>query len=107
MAALLRDHLHALLREEGYLRPPDDDPPILTAQGLTHMGGGIHKALDMVQARKAQYRANGIAYYRPWIFLITDGAPQGEPDGVVEQAAQRIREDEATNRIAFFAVGVE
>jgi len=82
-------------------------PPTLTAQGLTHMGGGIHKALDMVQARKAQYRANGIAYYRPWVFMITDGAPQGEPDGVVEQAAQRIRDDEAANRIAFFAVGVE
>jgi uncharacterized protein YegL len=39
--------------------------------------------------------------------MITDGAPQGEPEGVVAQAAQRIREDEAANRIAFFAVGVE
>lgn len=83
------------------------NPPVLNAQGLTHMGGGIHRALDMVQARKAQYRANGVAYYRPWIFLITDGAPQGEPEGVVAQAAQRIREDEAANKIAFFAVGVE
>lgn len=83
------------------------DPPILHAQGMTHMGAGIHKALDLIQARKAQYRANGIAYYRPWVFMITDGAPQGEPDGIVEQAAQRIREDEAARRVAFFAVGVE
>jgi len=83
------------------------DPPTLTAQGLTHMGGAIGKALDMIQARKAQYRANGIAYYRPWVFMITDGAPQGESDGVVEQAALRIREDEAAKRVAFFAVGVE
>ncbi len=83
------------------------DPPTLTARGMTHMGAAIHKALDMIAARKAQYRANGVAYYRPWVFLITDGAPQGEPDDVVEQAAQRIKADEAAKRVAFFAVGVE
>ena len=31
-------------------------PPPLTAQGLTYMGHGVHKALDMIQARKARYR---------------------------------------------------
>lgn len=83
------------------------NPPILTAQGLTTMGAGIHKALDMVQERKSLYRANGIAYYRPWIFMITDGEPQGEQDHIVEQAAQRVQGDEANKRVAFFSVGVE
>ncbi len=83
------------------------EAPLLTAQGLTHMGSAIHKALDLLQARKAEYRANGVAYYRPWIFMITDGAPQGEPEDVVEQAARRIEEDERNKRVAFFAVGVE
>ncbi len=83
------------------------DPPVLTAQGLTHIGAGINKALDLIEVRKAQYRASGVAYYRPWVFLITDGAPQGEADGAVELAAQRIREDEAARRVAFFAVGVK
>jgi uncharacterized protein YegL len=83
------------------------EPPTLTAGGLTHMGGAINQALDMIQARKTQYRANGVAYYRPWVFMITDGEPQGEPDSVVEKAAQRIKEDEANKRVAFFAVGVE
>jgi len=83
------------------------EPPTLTAQGLTHMGSGIHKALDLVQARKAQYRTNGVAYYRPWVFLITDGEPQGESDSVVEQAAQRLKNEEENSRVAFFAVGVE
>lgn len=83
------------------------EPTPLTAQGMTHIGTAIHKALDMLQTRKAQYRANGIAYYRPWVFLITDGAPQGEPEDVVLAAAQRIADDEANKRVAFFAVGVE
>jgi hypothetical protein len=26
MAEILRGHLHYLIREEGYLRPPDDEP---------------------------------------------------------------------------------
>jgi hypothetical protein len=26
VAELLRGHVHALIREEGYLRPPDDEP---------------------------------------------------------------------------------
>jgi uncharacterized protein YegL len=82
-------------------------PPELAAQGQTFMGSAIHKALDLIQARKAKYRANGVAYYRPWVFLITDGEPQGEPDSVVQQASQRLKSDEANKRVAFFAVGVE
>jgi uncharacterized protein YegL len=83
------------------------NPPILTAQGLTTMGAGIHKALDMVQERKSLYRANGIAYYRPWVFMITDGEPQGELDQLIEQAAQRLQIEEANKRVVFFTVGVE
>lgn len=83
------------------------EPPTLTAQGYTYMGTAINKGLDMIQARKEQYRANGVAYYRPWVFMITDGEPQGEPDDIVEQAAERIEKDEAEKHVAFFAVGVE
>ena len=83
------------------------EPPTLTVQGQTYMGSAIHKALDMIQARKAQYREHGIVYYRPWVFMITDGEPQGESDSIVERAAQRLRDDEANKRVVFFAVGVE
>jgi uncharacterized protein YegL len=83
------------------------EPPRLTAQGQTFMGGAIQKALDMIQARKQQYRTNGVAYYRPWVFMITDGEPQGEPENIVDQATARLKNDEAAKRVAFFAVGVE
>lgn len=83
------------------------ESPLLTAQGQTNMGSAINYALDMIAARKSEYRNNGITYYRPWVFMITDGEPQGESNEIVEQAAQRIHEEEVNKRVAFFAVGVE
>ncbi|MBY0528111.1 MAG: VWA domain-containing protein [Gemmataceae bacterium] len=82
-------------------------PPLLTASGQTPMGTAILTALDLLDARKAQYLANGIAYYRPWIFLITDGAPKGEDLEITRQAVQRLRADETAKKVALFAVGVE
>ena len=78
-------------------------PPTLSAGGGTMMGVGLEKALDLIEARKAVYRTNGAAYYRPWLFLITDG----EPTDDVSRAAQRIKEAEAKKKVACFAVGVE
>lgn len=83
------------------------EPPTLTAQGLTYMGTAILKALDMIEARKSVYKQYGISYYRPWVFMITDGEPQGEPEEIVKLAARRIAEGEEGNHIVFFAVGVE
>lgn len=77
-------------------------PPNLTATGDTPMGAAVNQAIDMVHERKQIYRANGIAYYRPWIFLITDGAPTDE----WRSAAQRVIEGETTKAFSFFAVGV-
>ncbi len=83
------------------------DTPTLTAQGYTHMGSAIQQALDLVEGRKVVYRSNGVQYYRPWVFMITDGEPQGEPDAAVDAAARRVRDAEDNKRAAFFAVGVE
>ncbi|MGE5659418.1 MAG: vWA domain-containing protein [Actinomycetota bacterium] len=83
------------------------ESPLLTAQGQTHMGAAINYALDLIAARKSEYRNNGITYYRPWVFMITDGEPQGESNELVDRASQRIQEEEVNKRVAFFAVGVE
>jgi uncharacterized protein YegL len=77
-------------------------PPTLQAQGDTPMGAAIAQALAMVEDRKRDYRANGISYYRPWVFLITDGAPTD----AWQAAAADIREGEASKKFAFFAIGV-
>lgn len=78
-------------------------PPTLSAGGATPMGAAIGRALDLLEERKRQYRANGISYYRPWVVLITDGAPTDE----WADAARRVHEAEAASAVAFFAIGVQ
>ncbi len=78
-------------------------PPNLKAEGDTPMGFAIEKAIEMVRERKNDYRRNGISYYRPWIFLISDG----EPTDNWKRAADLVRTGEQAKAFAFFAVGVE
>ena len=78
-------------------------PPVLSPQGDTPMGEAIRQGLEMVRKRKNDYRANGISYYRPWIFLITDGEPTDE----WLSAASAVRDGENTKSFAFFAIGVK
>lgn len=83
------------------------DPPAFSADGYTPMGAAILQALDMLETRKALYRRTGCAYSRPWLFLITDGRPEGEHHQLIEQAAGRILAEESAKRLCFFAVGVQ
>lgn len=79
------------------------EPPLLKTNEKTPMGSAIEKAIDMINFRKDTYRQNGISYYRPWIFMITDG----EPTDNCTNAARLIREGEDSRAFMFFAVGVD
>lgn len=79
------------------------DPPELVAGGETPMGAAVRLGLDLVRARKALYRQNAIDYFRPWMFLISDGHPT---DRGWEGAADDARAEEARKGVSFYAVGV-
>jgi uncharacterized protein YegL len=78
-------------------------PVTLTTQSNTPMGEAILKAIDLCRNRKDDYKAAGIAYYRPWIFMITDGAPTDD----VTAAKAAIQNGENQREFSFYAVGVE
>lgn len=78
-------------------------PPVLSASGYTPMGQAINLALDHLDARKQVYRSRGVSYYRPWIFLLTDGVPTD----AWQDAAQRVQTAEERKKVAFFSVGVQ
>ena len=84
------------------------DPPTLSADGnSTPMSQGIETALDHIENRKQKYRDSGVGYYRPWIFMITDGEPTGETWDMVNAATERLKNAEEAHQVAFFAAGVQ
>lgn len=81
---------------------PNFTPPYLEANSDTPMGEAIGVAIEMVRRRKEEYRRNGVPFYRPWIFLITDGAPTDD----WQRSAELVRSGEEKKSFAFFAVAV-
>jgi uncharacterized protein YegL len=78
-------------------------PPRLSTSGDTPMGEAIMQGIEMIRQRKDSYQTNGASYYRPWIFLITDGGPTDQ----WAAAAEAVSQGEANGAFSFFAVGVQ
>lgn len=79
------------------------EAPEIEANGGTPLGRGVRRALEEIEAEKARYRDHGIAYNRPWLFILTDGEPT-DPDW--EEGARAAREAELSGRVSVFCVGV-
>jgi uncharacterized protein YegL len=81
-------------------------PPRFEADGLTPMGEGVVHAVALLENRKAQYRAAGIQFFRPWIFLLTDGAPTDYQTHFWRQALHLVHEGETAKKMLFFGVAI-
>lgn len=79
-------------------------PPFLEAAGETPMGEAVQRSLALLKGRKEIYKQNGLDYFRPWMFVITDGKPT---DKGWENAAEQVKQEEARRGVIFYAVGVE
>lgn len=87
----------------GFVTAEDWEPPTLVASGTTPMGEALMLGLALVNERKAEYRQHGIAYYRPWLFMLTDGNPTDS----IDAASAILRDEELNNGVAFFSVLVQ
>jgi uncharacterized protein YegL len=79
--------------------------PKLAATGDTPLGGAILLALDTLRARKDAYKRTDVNYTRPWLIVISDGAPTD--DGVWQPAVERLRQEESAKGVVVYPVGVQ
>ncbi len=56
------------------------------ASGSTPLGRATELALQRLEERKKEYKRSGIAYYQPWLVIISDGAPTDSYNAAAQQA---------------------
>lgn len=78
-------------------------PSQMQASGDTPLGSAVSRGLELLRNRKQILRDNGIKLFRPWIFLITDGAPTDKWNHL----PNIIRAGEESKSFSFFALGVK
>ena len=76
--------------------------PKLGCYGSTHMHEAVGLALDIIENRKDEYKAVGTPYYRPWIFMLTDGYPNDTDHGEFE----RLKKAQQDKKIIFYGVAI-
>ena len=74
----------------------------MAAGGVTPLGQAVEQGLDLLEQRKAEYRRNGVAYYQPWVVLISDGSPTDSWQAV----AQRTRQLAEQRKLVSLPIGV-
>lgn len=89
--------------QQPFITIDDWTPPQLHASGMTPMGEALTRGLQLLRERKDMYKRAGLQYYRPWVFLITDG----EPTDDWQDAARAMQQEDANKGLLFFVVGVE
>ena len=93
------------VQTETSFRPASEyQAPTISVGGLTALNEAIEAGLDAIEARKEEYRSLGVSYYRPWLFLLTDGAPT---DTEKESAAKsRLQEAIRDKKVVYMPMGI-
>lgn len=76
--------------------------PTLDAMGTTPTGQAVDFALAKIEEQKLGFKQAGVAYTRPWLFLMSDGQPTDQ----WQAAADRCRQAELANKVAVFPIAV-
>ena len=73
------------------------------ASGTTPLGNATELALKRLEDRKKEYKRSGVAYYQPWLVIISDGAPT---DGYIH-AAQQAKMLSEQRKLVVLPIGVD
>lgn len=73
------------------------------ASGMTPLGGAVDMALNMLEERKREYQRNGVAYFQPWMVMISDGAP----NDAWQNAAAQAKKLSSDRKLVSLIIGVE
>ena len=92
------DHDFALMRHF--------EPPTLSCRNLTNTALAVETALDGLRARKATYQQHGIPYYRPWMFLISDGIPTSSAQAM-DNARSNLVDALHNRELIYFPIGLD
>lgn len=74
----------------------------LTAGHGTYIGKALQRTLEDLNTRVELYQSNGITYYMPWVFMMTDGKPGDkweEPANILCELADK-------RRLFYYGVGI-
>ncbi|RYD81572.1 MAG: VWA domain-containing protein [Verrucomicrobiaceae bacterium] len=76
--------------------------PTLSAAGGTPLGEAADRAITELQNVKRELNNSGVPYTRPWVFIMTDGAPTD----TWEPSADRMRDAIADKHLLLFPFAV-
>lgn len=76
--------------------------PTFTAGGNTAMGAAIDRAKNDLKSCREIYKINGFSAYKPWIVLMTDGAPNDN----WEKPARELKELCQSKGYTYLGIGV-
>lgn len=80
----------------------DYEAPDIECKGMTAMHKAVECALNELEIRKSQYKENKTSYYRPWIYMLTDGGANDTDNGAFERLVQSQKD----KRCIFFPVAI-
>jgi len=72
------------------------------ATGATPMGEAVQAAIDDLKGRAKEYKEAGLAHYRPWLVMMTDGIPTDW----YSEAAARLKKLGEDKKMVVFGIGI-
>lgn len=83
----------------------DFEPFPLKVGNKTPLGAGVLLALEKIEEQKKVLSSHGITYFRPWLFVMTDGEPT-DAAGTWQTACRTALDYESRNKVLIYSIGI-